>query len=123
MAKVTLDGNAFNTNGDLPAVGSAAPDFRLVDGKLNTVGLDEFSGKKIIMNIVPSLDTPTCATSTRKFNEEAEDLHGRDLARDPGAPSGAAEVQERSALGPLGAEAFVPTIGLEPYGDPHADAV
>ena len=75
MAKVTLDGNAFNTNGDLPAVGSTAPDFKLVDGKLNTVGLDDFRGKKIIMNIVPSLDTPTCATSTRKFNTEAA---GRD---------------------------------------------
>lgn len=71
MATVTLDGNACNTNGELPAVGSAAPDFHLVDGKLNDVRLADFSGKKILMNIVPSLDTPTCAISAKKFNEQA----------------------------------------------------
>jgi len=72
---VTLQGNAFNTSGELPAVGSAAPDFHLVDGKLSDVRLADYSGKKIILNIVPSLDTPTCATSARKFNEKAA---GRD---------------------------------------------
>ena len=71
MATVTLNGNACNTSGDLPAVGAAAPDFHLVDGKLNDVHLADYSGKKKILNIVPSLDTPTCATSTRKFNERA----------------------------------------------------
>ncbi|MGB5439137.1 MAG: thiol peroxidase [Gammaproteobacteria bacterium] len=71
MATVTLNGNACNTSGDLPAVGTAAPDFHLVDGKLNDVHLADYSGKKKILNIVPSLDTPTCATSTRKFNERA----------------------------------------------------
>jgi len=68
MATVTLQGKACNTNGDLPAVGSAAPDFHLVDGKLNDVHLADYSGKKKILNIVPSLDTPTCATSTKTFN-------------------------------------------------------
>ncbi len=71
MATVTLQGNACNTNGELPAVGSKAPDFHLVDDKLNDVSLASYSGKKILMNIVPSLDTPTCATSTKKFNEHA----------------------------------------------------
>ena len=71
MATVTLQGNTFNTSGELPAVGSAAPDFHLVDGKLNDVSLADYSGKKIILNIVPSLDTPTCATSARKLNEKA----------------------------------------------------
>lgn len=75
MATVTLQGTTFNTNGELPAVGSAAPDFHLVDGKLNDVRLADYSGKKVILNIVPSLDTPTCATSTKKFNEKAA---GRD---------------------------------------------
>ena len=75
MATVTLQGNQFNTSGELPAVGSAAPDFHLVDGKLNDVHLADYSGKKRILNIVPSLDTPTCATSTRKFNEK---VAGRD---------------------------------------------
>jgi thiol peroxidase len=75
MATVTLQGNAFNTSGELPAVGSTAPDFHLVDGKLNDVRLADYKGKKKLLNIVPSLDTPTCATSTRKFNEK---IAGRD---------------------------------------------
>jgi thiol peroxidase len=75
MATVTLQGNQLHTNGDLPAVGSAAPDFMLVDGQLNNVSLDDYAGKKKLLNIVPSLDTPTCATSTRKFNDHAK-AHG-----------------------------------------------
>jgi thiol peroxidase len=75
MATVTLQGNEFNTNGELPAVGSMAPDFHLVDGKLNDVHLSDYSGKQKILNIVPSLDTPTCATSTMIFNER---VAGRD---------------------------------------------
>jgi thiol peroxidase len=77
MATVTLQGNKIHTNGELPAVGTRAPDFHLVDGKLSDVHLANFSGKKKLLNIVPSLDTPTCATSTRKFNEQAR---GRDDA-------------------------------------------
>jgi len=69
MAQVTLEGSPVNTNGDLPAVGSTAPDFRLVDGELKDVGLADFAGKKKLISIVPSLDTPTCATSTKVFNE------------------------------------------------------
>lgn len=69
MATITLQGNACNTNGDLPGVGATAPEFTLVDGKLNDVHLADFAGRKKVLNIVPSLDTPTCATSTRKFNE------------------------------------------------------
>jgi thiol peroxidase len=75
MAQVTLEGNPLNTNGDLPAVGGTAPDFRLVDGELNDLTLADFAGKKKILSIVPSLDTPTCATSTKVFNER---LGGRD---------------------------------------------
>ena len=71
MATITLQGNACNTNGDLPKVGSTAPDFTLVDAKLNDVHLADYAGKKKLLNIVPSLDTPTCATSTKKFNESA----------------------------------------------------
>ena len=72
MASVTLQGNEFHTNGDLPAVGASAPDFHLVDGKLNDLHLADYSGKKKLLNIVPSLDTPTCAISTKKFNEHAK---------------------------------------------------
>ncbi|MCB1865717.1 MAG: thiol peroxidase [Chromatiales bacterium] len=71
MAKITLHGNEINTNGDLPAVGSTAPGFSLVDKNLNNVGLKEFPGKKKLLNIVPSLDTGVCATSTKRFDAEA----------------------------------------------------
>ena len=73
MATITLQGNACNTNGELPAVGSMAPDFTLVDAKLSDVHLADYAGKKNLLNIVPSLDTPTCALSTKKFNESAAD--------------------------------------------------
>jgi thiol peroxidase len=75
MGSVTLQGNELHTNGELPAVGSSAPDFHLVDAKLNDVHLADYSGKKKLLNIVPSLDTPTCATSTKKFNDHAKS-HG-----------------------------------------------
>ena len=77
MATVTFLGNNVTTNGDLPAVGSAAPDFSLPDKDLKDLGLNDFPGKKRLLNIVPSLDTPTCAASTRKFNES---FTGRDDA-------------------------------------------
>jgi len=69
MAQITLEGNAINTNGELPAVGSSAPDFSLTKGDLSDVGLGDFAGKKKLLNIVPSLDTGVCATSTKKFNQ------------------------------------------------------
>ena len=71
MATVTLRGNPITTNGDLPKVGAKAPDFKLTTGDLKDVSLADYKGKRKVMNIVPSLDTPTCATSTRKFNEKA----------------------------------------------------
>ncbi|HAO33868.1 MAG TPA: thiol peroxidase [Candidatus Competibacter sp.] len=72
MATVTFKGNPVNTNGDLPAVGAAAPEFKLVNGQLQDVGLADFAGKKKLMSIVPSLDTSVCALSTRKLNEESK---------------------------------------------------
>ena len=71
MAQITLEGNPINTIGELPQVGSQLPDFRLVDKDLNDVSLATFKGKKKLINIVPSLDTPVCATSTRRFDELA----------------------------------------------------
>jgi thiol peroxidase len=69
MAQVTLKGNPVNTSGELPGVGSKAPDFRLVAGDLSDVSLATYAGKKKVLNIVPSLDTPTCQASARAFNE------------------------------------------------------
>ena len=74
MANVTLKGNPIHTNGELPAVGSQVHDFRLVGGDLGDVSLATYAGKRKVLSIVPSLDTPTCATSTRKFNEKAASL-------------------------------------------------
>lgn len=71
MAKITLKGNAINTLKDLPKVGETAPDFKLISTDLSEKSLSEFKGKKVVLNIFPSLDTPTCAMSVRKFNEQA----------------------------------------------------
>jgi len=71
MAKVTLGGNAITVNGNFPKKGDAAPDFTLTGKDLKEVSLKDFAGKKKVLNIVPSLDTPVCQTSTRKFNEKA----------------------------------------------------
>ncbi len=68
---VTLRGNPVHVGGSFPATGSAAPDFSLVGADLADKKLADFAGKRKVLNIVPSLDTPTCATSTRKFNEKA----------------------------------------------------
>jgi thiol peroxidase len=72
MATVTLKGNKISTSGSLPKVGSTAPDFLLVDGDLNNVTLENYKGRKKLLSIVPSLDTPVCALSTKKFNEAAK---------------------------------------------------
>ena len=74
MAKITLKGNPFRTVGELPAVGGPAPDFHLVDADMNDVRLEAFKGKKKILTINPSFDTPVCAAAARKFNEQAASL-------------------------------------------------
>lgn len=74
MATITFQGKPLNTSGDLPAVGSIAPDFSLVSGQLKDVSLADYKGKTKIVSIVPSLDTPTCAASTRIFNQKADKL-------------------------------------------------
>ncbi|HIJ63130.1 MAG TPA: thiol peroxidase [Rhodospirillaceae bacterium] len=76
MAKITLKGNPINTVGDLPAVGAKAPDFRLVKTDLSEVTLADLAGKKVVLNIFPSVDTPTCATSVRRFNAALDKLEG-----------------------------------------------
>jgi thioredoxin-dependent peroxiredoxin len=71
MAQITLKGNPINTVGELPAVGSTAPAFSLTGTDLAAVGSAQFSGKPLLLNIFPSVDTPVCATSVRTFNERA----------------------------------------------------
>ncbi len=75
MTTLTFQGKPIHTNGLLPAIGSKAPDFKLVNSDLETVTLATYAGNKKLLNIVPSLDTPTCATSTLRFNEKAAHFH------------------------------------------------
>ncbi|MDP1612107.1 MAG: thiol peroxidase [Sulfuritalea sp.] len=71
---ITLRGTPVRVDGDFPATGSTAPDFNLTSGTLADVSLKDFAGKRKVLNIYPSIDTPTCAKSTRKFNEAASGL-------------------------------------------------
>ncbi|TXF78924.1 thiol peroxidase [Chryseobacterium sp.] len=74
MADITLKGNPIHSVGSLPEVGSNIKDFTLVNDKLETKKLSDYSGKRKIFNIFPSIDTGICAASARKFNEEAGNL-------------------------------------------------
>lgn len=74
MTQVTLRGNPVNVNGQLPTTGAQAPAFVLVGKGLAEVALKDYAGKRKILNIFPSVDTPTCATSVRKFNAQASEL-------------------------------------------------
>ncbi len=74
MAEIKLKGNTIHTSGNLPGVGSKAPDFVLTRGDLEDVRLSDFAGKKKILNIVPSLDTGVCAASARRFDKEVAKL-------------------------------------------------
>ena len=75
MAQVTRRGSPVQISGELPEVGSKAPAFKLVGGDLSDVTLETFAGKRKVLNIFPSVDTPTCATSVRKFNAQANELN------------------------------------------------
>ncbi|MEN8642590.1 thiol peroxidase [Pseudomonas sichuanensis] len=74
MAQVTLKGGPVQVSGNLPQVGAQAPAFSLVAGNLADTSLKDFAGKRKVLNIFPSVDTPTCATSVRKFNAQANDV-------------------------------------------------
>mgnify|MGYP001351962064 CR=1 FL=1 len=74
MAKITLQGNVVNTNGDIPNNGTSAPDFVLVDSELNDIKLSNYSGKNKVLTIIPSLDTPVCQKSTKIFNEKVASI-------------------------------------------------
>ncbi|NAS13051.1 thiol peroxidase [Poritiphilus flavus] len=79
MATITLGGNTVHTLGELPAVGSSAPNFTLTKDDLSSASLSDFSGKKVVLNIFPSVDTGTCAQSVRQFNQEAAELSNTEV--------------------------------------------
>ena len=87
MAEITLRGNPIHTAGELPAVGSAAPAFTLTGGTLGDVSLGDFSGKTVVLNIFPSIDTGVCAASVRAFNEKAAEPRRRRRAQRLGRPA------------------------------------
>jgi thiol peroxidase len=74
MAQITLRGNPIHTAGDLPRVGSQAPAFSLTRTDLSAATQADFKGQRLVLNIFPSIDTPTCATSVRKFNAQASQM-------------------------------------------------
>jgi thiol peroxidase len=122
MAQVTLGGNAVNTSGDLPAVGSPAPAFSLTGSDLSDVTHDDFSGKNLVLNIFPSVDTPTCAQSVRTFNARAAEFAdsavlcvSADLPFAQGRFCGAEGIENVSA-----ASTFRSTFGAD-YGVTLAD--
>ena len=71
MTEITLQGNKINTNGEIPKVGSQAPEFILVDSDLNDVSLSNFEDKNIILNVIPSLDTPVCLLQKMRAHPQA----------------------------------------------------
>ena len=74
MSSIKFQGNAINTSGSLPAIGTKAPDFKLVKSDLSELKLSDLKGKKVVLNIFPSLDTGVCAASVRHFNKDAGEL-------------------------------------------------
>ncbi len=74
MAQITIKGEPINTCGDLPQPGNPAPDFNLITTDLTEISLKELQGTRVVLNIFPSIDTPVCATSVRRFNEKANSL-------------------------------------------------
>src|SRR5688572_11816377 len=79
MATITFKGQSIHTSGNLPKVGHSAPAFSLTKTDLSDITLNQLQGKRVILNIFPSIDTPTCAMSVRKFNQEASRLNNVEI--------------------------------------------
>ncbi len=79
MAKVTFKDNEINTIADLPSAGETAPDFTLTKTDMSDVGIADFAGKRVILNIFPSIETPVCSASVKRFNSEVEKLENTEI--------------------------------------------
>lgn len=120
MATITLGGNAINTTGNLPQVGTQAIDFNLTKADLSIVSLADFAGSKLVLNIFPSVDTGTCAASVRKFNESASNLENtkvlcisRDLPFAQARFCGAEGLENVITLSDFNTGSFGKNYGLE----------
>ncbi|MBE7629608.1 thiol peroxidase [Tenacibaculum piscium] len=127
MASITLQGNAIDTIGNLPEVGSKATDFALVATDLSIKKLADFSGSRLILNIFPSVDTGTCATSVREFNEKVANLENtkvlcisRDLPFAQGRFCGAEGIENVVMLSDFSTGNFGKNYGLEIKNGPLA---
>lgn len=127
MAKLKLQGNPINTNSALPRLGSKAKDFVLTPANLQDVSLADFTGKKILLNIFPSIDTGVCAMSVRKFNAEAAKLKNtvvlgvsRDLPFALARFCGAEGIDKVITLSELRTREFGQAYGLELVDGPMA---
>jgi len=127
MAKITLQGNAINTIGELPTIGTLAKDFKLTATDLSTKTLNDFKGKKLVLNIFPSIDTGTCAASVRNFNKEAANLENtsvlcisRDLPFAQGRFCGAEGIENVVMLSDFNTGQFGKDYGLEIIDGPLA---
>jgi len=127
MAAITLQGNTIHTNGNLLNNGDKAPDFKLTANDLSTKTLADFSGKKIILNIFPSIDTGTCAASVRNFNKEAANLTdtvvlcvSRDLPFAQARFCGAEGIKNALTLSDFATGSFGKDYGLEIIDGPLA---
>lgn len=120
MASITLGGNPIHTSGELPKVGSKISDFKLIKTDLSIASLSDFVGKKLVLNIFPSVDTETCAASVRKFNESASTLENttvicisRDLPFAQKRFCGAEGLENVISLSDFAEGSFGKTNGLE----------
>ena len=120
MTTITLKGNALNTIGSLPAIGTQAKDFSLTAGDLSSKTLADFKGQKLVLNIFPSVDTGTCAASVRNFNKEAAKLSNtkvlcisRDLPFAQKRFCGAEGIENVIMLSDFNTGAFGKDYGLE----------
>lgn len=134
MATITLKGNTIHTVGNLPKAGSIAPNFTLTASNLSKVSLADYKGSKLILNIFPSIDTGTCATSVRQFNKEASSLNNvkvlcisRDLPFAQGRFCGAEGLTNVITLSDFATGEFGKNYGLEiadgPLAHLHSRAV
>ena len=127
MATITFKDNPVTTSGNFPAAGEAAPDFVLTGTDLGTVTLSDYKGKKLILNIFPSIDTGVCATSVRAFNEKASSLDGtmvlcisRDLPFAQSRFCGAEGLDNVIPLSEMKDRDFGPAYGIDMVDGPLA---
>lgn len=127
MASIKLKGNPINTKGNLPSIGEQAPSFTLTKSDLSDAKLEDFKGKKVILNIFPSIDTAVCATSVRIFNEKAASLNNTailcisaDLPFAHGRFCGAEGIKNVVTLSEMRDKNFGSTYGIQIQDGPLA---